>query len=59
MIETHEFVQFGNECITKSFVSATVRDLDKHFVALFEKEARNPIKYHLLVDLSENCLLYD
>ena len=45
--------------ITKTFVSATIRDLDKNFVALFEKEARNPIKYHLLVDLSENCLLYD
>ena len=27
VIETREFVQFGNEGFTKSFVSATVRDL--------------------------------
>ena len=42
VIETREFVQFGNEGFSKTFVSATVRDLDKNFVALFEKEARNP-----------------
>ena len=35
VIETREFVQFGNEGFTKSFVSATVRDLDNNFVALF------------------------
>ena len=28
---------------TKSFVSTAVRDLDKTFVALFEKEIRNKI----------------
>ena len=38
MIETREFVQFGNEDFTKSFVSAAVRDLDKNFVALSEKK---------------------
>ena len=35
MIETREFVQFGNEDFTESFVSARVRDLDNNFVALF------------------------
>ena len=37
MIETREFVQFGNEDFTESFVSARVRDLDNNFVALFCK----------------------
>ena len=43
VIETREFVQFGNESFTKSFVSAAVRDLDENFVALFEEEIRNQI----------------
>ena len=38
----HRLAFSGNEGFTKTFVSATVRDLDKNFVALFEKEARNP-----------------
>ena len=41
VIETREFVQFGNEGFTKSFVSAAVRDLHENFVTLFEKEVRN------------------
>ena len=41
VIETCKFVQFGNEGFTKSFVSAAVRDLDKNFVVLFEREIRN------------------
>ena len=43
VIETREFVEFGNESFKKSFVSAAVRDLDENFVALFEKEIRNQI----------------
>ena len=35
VIETRELVQFGDEGFTKSFVSATVRDLDNNFVAFF------------------------
>ena len=54
MIETREFVQLGNEDF-QSFVSAAGIRVDKDFVAFFEDEIRNKKKYHLLVDLSEDC----
>ena len=58
VIETRKFVQFGNEGFTKSFVSATVRDLGNNFVALLEKEISNQ-NIIFWRDLSEKCLLFE
>ena len=37
VIKKREFVQFGNEGFTKSFVSAAARDLDKKFCCALRK----------------------
>ena len=41
VFETREFVQLGDKCFAKSFISTKVRELDKNLLALFKKETRN------------------